>query len=110
MSRSQAVVAALLMLIVAAGAASRAVNINQSLWLDEAAVANGFIQDTLLQTLLYREWQPPSPPLFALLVRSAAGFFGLSNFSLRLVPVLSSILALILWVFISRRLLPHPLR
>jgi hypothetical protein len=95
-------------LIVSAGSISRAVNINQGLWLDEAAVASGFLQDTLPQIIFYREWQPPSPPLLGLLARAATDIFGLSNFSLRLVPVLSSILALVLWVFLSRRLLSAP--
>lgn len=61
--------------------------IERSLWLDEAWVANSVLEPSLSGMFNYPDWLQTTPPLFLLLVRGAVAIFGLSNFSLRIVPL-----------------------
>ena len=60
----------------------------RSLWLDEAWVANSAITPHWKDVFYYPGWLQTTPPLFLLLERILVGAFGLSNTSLRLLPLL----------------------
>jgi Dolichyl-phosphate-mannose-protein mannosyltransferase len=67
--------------------------IQRSLWLDETWVANSVLSPTLSGMFYYPDWLQTTPPLFLLLTRGAVDALGLSNFSLRLVPLALSLVA-----------------
>ncbi len=67
--------------------------IQRSLWLDETWVANSVLQPTLSGMFHYPDWLQTTPPLFLLMVRGVVETFGLSNLSLRMVPLALSLAA-----------------
>ncbi|MGH9594245.1 MAG: glycosyltransferase family 39 protein, partial [Bryobacteraceae bacterium] len=81
----------------------------RSLWLDEAWVANSINAPTLHGMFIYPDWLQTSPPLFLLLARWAVGVFGLSDVSLRLVPLLLALLAVAGMLAVARRVVSAPL-
>ena len=62
--------------------------LGRSLWLDEAWVANSALAATWRGMFYYSGWVQTTPPLFLTLERAFVGLFGLSNVSLRLVPLI----------------------
>src|SRR5580692_5828591 len=79
--------------LVLATAALGIRGIGRSLWLDEAWVANSIAAPSLHDTFYYPQWLQTSPPLFLLAARGAVHLLGLSNVSLRIVPLIFALLA-----------------
>jgi hypothetical protein len=79
--------------------------IHRSLWLDEAWVANSIAAPTLREMFYYPEWLQSSPPLFLLASRTAVRLLGLSNTSLRVVPLLLALIATAAMFAVARRAL-----
>lgn len=92
-------------LIILAGIVLRARGMTRSLWLDEAWVANSTLEKSFIETLYYPAWLQTSPPGFLILVRWTNQLLGLSNASLRVVPFVSGVAALICMAYLSFRLL-----
>src|SRR5579863_4334225 len=67
--------------------------IERSLWLDETWVANSVLQPALSGMFNYPDWLQTTPPLFLLLERGVVQVFGLSNFTLRIIPLALSLVA-----------------
>jgi hypothetical protein len=64
------------------------------LWLDETWVANSVLAPSLSGMLYYPDWLQTTPPLFLLLTRGAVRAAGLSNFSLRVIPLALALVAI----------------
>jgi 4-amino-4-deoxy-L-arabinose transferase-like glycosyltransferase len=82
--------------------------IGRSLWTDEAWVANSVNAPSMSGMFYYPDWLQTSPPLFLILVRMAVHAFGLSNLSLRIVPLLFGILAVANMAAVARKALSLP--
>jgi 4-amino-4-deoxy-L-arabinose transferase-like glycosyltransferase len=95
---------AILLAVVALGLVTRTFNLNQSLFVDEAWVANAVLADNL-RDMLHYDWVPSPPPLFLLLVRLAVRFLGSSDVAFRVVPVLAGMGSIVLLALLARRLL-----
>lgn len=98
---------ALLALFVALGAAARIAEYvaHRSIWTDEAALAHN---------VLHRSWSALAAPLdyaqvapigFLWLEKGAVALFGVSEWTLRLVPFLAALASLPLFVLVARRVL-----
>ena len=79
--------------------------LQRSLWLDEAWVANSIAAPTLREMFYYPEWLQSSPPMFLLASRAAVHLLGLSNASLRTVPLLMALAATAAMFAVARRVL-----
>ena len=79
---------AVLLALVALGLVTRTFNLNQSLFVDEAWVANAVLADNLRE-MFHFNWVPAPPPLFLLLVRGTVGVLGRSDVAFRVVPALA---------------------
>ncbi len=77
----------------------------RSLWLDEAWVANSVQAPSLSGMFFHTVWLQINPPLFLLLVRGAVRAVGVSNTSLRLVPLALGMLAAVCMLLLARRVL-----
>lgn len=77
----------------------------RSLWLDEAWVANSVQAPSLAAMFFHTDWLQVNPPLFLLLVRNTVCVVGLSNASLRGVPLAMGMLAAISMLLAARRVL-----
>src|SRR5579871_5577016 len=87
-------------IILAAAALVLGLNgIGRSLWLDEAWVANSILQPSIPEMFNYPDWVQSSPPLFLLASRAAVAALGLSNESLRAVPLAMAVLAAVALFF-----------
>ncbi len=75
----------------------------RSLWLDEAWVANAVNAPTLAGMFYYPNWLQTSPPLFLLLERWSISVIGLSNISLRMVPLALALVAVAGMLAVARR-------
>jgi dolichyl-phosphate-mannose-protein mannosyltransferase len=75
---------------------------NRSLWHDEAMLARNIIDRSPLELLAPLDYHQGAPVLFLLLVDAATSLFGLGERSLRLIPLLSSLLGLVLFFLIAR--------
>jgi hypothetical protein len=82
--------------------------IGRSLWLDEAWVANSINAPTLSEAFYYPNWLQSSPPLFLLASRATVSLLGLSNRSLRVVPLAMALLAALGLFAAASRLLSFP--
>lgn len=82
--------------------------IGKSLWLDEVWVANSIQAPSLSAMFFHTDWLQINPPVFLLLVRWVVRFVGLSNTSLRLVPLALALLAAIAMLLLARRVLSPP--
>jgi uncharacterized membrane protein len=78
---------------------------DRSLWLDEAFVALNIINRSPSELLKPLDYHQAAPLGFVALEKAAVIGFGTSEAVLRLVPFLSGILSMILFVIVSRRLL-----
>jgi hypothetical protein len=82
--------------------------IGRSLWLDEAWVANSINAPTLGQMFYYPNWLQSSPPFFLLASRGAIRLLGLSNVTLRIVPLIMALVATAAFFAAARRVLSAP--
>ena len=79
---------------------------NRSLWLDEAFLAlNVLGKSTADLVLRPLDFNQAAPPGFLLLVKIAVSAFGSSEYALRLVPLLFSLVSLLLLAWIAGRVL-----
>jgi Dolichyl-phosphate-mannose-protein mannosyltransferase len=78
--------------------------ISRSLWLDEAWVANSIAAPSLHDMFYYPGWLQTTPPLFLVAARGAVGLLGLSNVSLRIVPLIFALLAVASFLVVVRRM------
>jgi hypothetical protein len=78
------------------------------LWIDESMLALNLIERTPQRLLEPLDWNQGAPVGFLLLAKSAILAFGPSELGLRLVPFLGSVLGVVLFAWVSRRLLPAP--
>ncbi|MGM0442128.1 MAG: glycosyltransferase family 39 protein [Elusimicrobiota bacterium] len=74
--------------------------VNRSLWVDEAMLAFNILDRGVFDSLQYDQAAPPG---FQALVKIPVEFLGSSEYILRLIPLLSGILSLILIFKITRR-------
>ena len=88
--------------LVLATAALGIRGIGRSLWLDEAWVANSIAAPSLHDMFYYPQWLQTTPPLFLLPSRGAVGLLGLSNVSLRIVPLIFALLAVAIFLLVAR--------
>jgi hypothetical protein len=77
----------------------------RSLWLDEAWVANSVQAPSLSGMFFHTAWLQVNPPLFLLLVRTTVHAAGLSNTSLRVVPLALGMLGAAGMLLAARRVL-----
>jgi hypothetical protein len=91
------------------GIALRAVPLiqNRCLWIDEAMLALNLVDRTPQQLLEPLDWNQGAPAGFLLAVKATISMFGTAEWSLRLFPFLGSLLGLIAFTGLSRRLLPQ---
>jgi hypothetical protein len=82
---------------------------NDSLWLDEAWVANSVLAPSISEMLYYDKWVQSTPPLLLLLVRTATVFLGIKEVTLRLVPWLAGLLSVLMVALVLRRSFRFPL-
>jgi hypothetical protein len=78
---------------------------NRSLWLDEARMALNVLDRSYIGFLQPLEHNQVSPPGFMILEKAVVQILGDSEFALRLLPLLFSVLMLILFPFFARRFL-----
>ncbi len=76
---------------------------DRSLFIDEASLALNFCEKTFAGLWGPLDYQQYAPPLFLMLVKSAASFFGNTEQALRVVPLWSGLLALGLFGALARR-------
>jgi len=91
-----------------AGLLPRLHDFSRSLWNDDSWVANSVLADTLHGMFYYDRWLQTSPPLFLILARYTVKAFGLTNYTLRAVPFVSGIAALLLFAELSCRIFEPP--
>jgi hypothetical protein len=101
-------VVALLQIVFWTGVYFRAAGVNRSFWLDEAWVANSVLEPSIRAMFFYGAWLQTTPPLFLLLARAAVSVIGLSHLSLRLIPLLSGIGAIVAMFLLARRVAWKP--
>ncbi|TGD81278.1 glycosyltransferase family 39 protein [Hymenobacter wooponensis] len=80
----------------------------RSLYLDEANLLRNFTERSFLGLFRNLDYEQYSPPLFSVLVKGCLGLFGNNELSVRLVPVLASMLTLGLFFRQTRRWLAPP--
>jgi len=90
------------------GVMPRLDHLGRSLWAAEAWVANSVLASSWHGMFYYESWLQTTPPLFLLLVRASVKLFGLSDYSLRAVPFLFSVAALILIASLARKMFLAP--
>lgn len=78
---------------------------NRSLWLDEAALAHNVVQRTFAGLATPLDYAQVAPLGFLWLEKIAVSVLGASEYALRLVPLLASLVALALFAIVARRLL-----
>jgi dolichyl-phosphate-mannose-protein mannosyltransferase len=78
----------------------------RSLWIDEARLSLNILTRNYRDLLRPLDYDQSAPPLFLWLERLSTSAFGVSELSLRLVPLLAGLWGLFLLYRISRRLLP----
>jgi 4-amino-4-deoxy-L-arabinose transferase-like glycosyltransferase len=79
---------------------------NRNLWIDEAMLSLNLIDRSAAQLLKPLDWNQGAPAGFLLCVKAAITLFGASEWALRLVPFLGSILGLFGFTWLVRRMLP----
>jgi 4-amino-4-deoxy-L-arabinose transferase-like glycosyltransferase len=91
--------------IIAVGALLRISNWlgNRSLWFDEVAYALNVVSRSFAELLRPLDFDQTAPFLFSWAQRAMTQLFGVNEYALRLVPLLSGILLLVLlWWFVQR--------
>jgi len=78
---------------------------DRSIWGDEAWVANSVITSTLHGMFFYEAWAQTTPPLFLLLERIVVEQVGLSELTLRLLPLAFGLGAIAIFALLAMKLL-----
>ena len=84
---------------------TRAHSIDKSLWGDEAWVANAILEPTISESIYYGSWLQTCPPLFLVFHRLTIAVLGFSNKTLRFIPLLFGIVAVVPMIYVASRLL-----
>jgi hypothetical protein len=87
---------------------ARFARLNDSIWMDEAWVANSLLEPSLHDVFFTKTWTQSSPPLFLLLERWTIGFLGPSEAALRMLPLVAGLAGLVLAALALRRWLSTP--
>jgi hypothetical protein len=95
-------------LLVVLSLPARFSHLNQSLWMDEAWVANSLLEPSLYDVFFTKTWTQSSPPLFLLLARWTIGLLGWSEAALRVLPSVAGLAGLLLAGWALRRWLSTP--
>lgn len=82
---------------------------DNSIWTDEAWVANSLLTPSIGEMLFYKDWVQSTPPLVLLAMRATVAIAGVTEFSFRLFPVLAGLGAIVLSSRLMYRLFPLPL-
>lgn len=80
---------------------------NRSLFIDEANLARNFAEKSLAQFFQTLDYEQYSPPLFSLIEKCSIHLYGVNEYALRLVPLLSSLLVLFLFYRLSRHFIKN---
>lgn len=80
----------------------------RSLWIDEAMLARNIIDRNFLELLNPLDFNQGAPVLFLWITKCVTTFFGTGELALRFFPLIISILGIILFYFIAKRLLEAP--
>ncbi len=98
-----------IVVLVFLGIALRAIPLiqNRCLWIDEAMLALNLVERTPRQLLEPLDWNQGAPAGFLLVTKAAIAVFGTSEWALRLFPFTGSLLGLMGFIWLSRRLLPE---
>jgi hypothetical protein len=75
---------------------------NRSLWLDEAMLARNIIDRSPFELLTPLDYNQGAPVLFLLFVDTTTKLFGSSELALRLIPLLSSLIGLVIFFLVAR--------
>ncbi len=81
---------------------------NRNLWIDEAMLALNLVERTPAQLLEPLDWNQGAPPGFLILVKATISVLGTAEWSLRLIPFLSSVLGLLGFAWVANRWLRAP--
>jgi hypothetical protein len=87
---------------------ARFASMKQSLWLDEAWVANSLLEPSLHDVFYEKAWSQSSPPLFLLLERWFMSAAGASEAAMRILPLVASLAGLMVAGTAMRRWLSAP--
>lgn len=79
---------------------------DRCLWIDEAMLALNLVERTPRQLLEPLDWNQGAPAGFLLLTKAAIMVFGQDEWALRLVPFVGSVMGLVAFAWVARRLLP----
>ena len=92
-------------LLIIATFVTRTHSMGQSLWADEAWVANAILEPSIAESIYYHSWLQTSPPLFLILNRLVIRVLGLSNETLRFFTVVIGTASVVPMIYIACRLL-----
>src|SRR5579871_6047429 len=100
----------LLIVAILAGIVCRAAQYaaQRSFWVDEAALLLNVRSHTFRQLFGHLDYEQAAPPLFLCAERTLLLTLGPSEFSLRLLPLICGIAAIVLFAALARRLLGSP--
>jgi hypothetical protein len=79
---------------------------NRNLWIDEAMLGLNLVERSHGQLLTPLDWNQAAPVGFLLAVKTTMTAFGTSEWAMRLFPFLGSVLGLIGFAWVARRMLP----
>ncbi|MBN1593925.1 MAG: glycosyltransferase family 39 protein [Candidatus Coatesbacteria bacterium] len=82
---------------------------NRGFWQDEASLALNLVDLSYSELLGRLENAQVAPPLFLIISKFMGQLFGLSEYSLRLLPLLSGCFSLLIVAKLIRRLVPDPI-
>lgn len=80
---------------------------NRNLFLDEANLSRNFDEKSFSQLFQNLDYEQYSPPLFSILQKLSMLAFGVSEYALRLVPLLSSLVVLFLFYRLCQHFITH---
>jgi 4-amino-4-deoxy-L-arabinose transferase-like glycosyltransferase len=78
---------------------------NRSLWVDESMLATNIITLPFAKLLEPLHWDQAAPAGYLAATKTSVLLFGTGEFVLRLLPLLSGILSLLLFLFVARRVM-----
>lgn len=94
--------------VLGAGLRTTAMVAGRCLWIDEAMLALNLIERSPAQLFEPLDWNQGAPVGFLLLVKAVLAVIGPSEFGLRFVPFVGSLVGLGLFAWVTRRLLSAP--
>lgn len=80
---------------------------NRSLWADEAVLALNIVNRSYLELLQPLDYEQGAPLGFLMVEKLAVQVFGNSEYALRLFPLLSGIISLLLFYVLAKRYIPR---